>query len=274
MSMENNVKDYVGENDNILKEWLEQFINDGYEEKSFCEDGIMFKGEFSKDGKNSVREPSGEENSLWHSVSPRILFLTKDQNAQDGQAWDLRTETYRRPNSNPCDFLIDPCRFKDLLVYTVYGLSKTTRESSPGFDSFSNKEALEYVDKAPFARINCKKKAGESSCSMEELEEHMGKYKDFLKEQIDNLDADILVCCCHNNGKNPFIEFLNNNGYEFVDQRIEKCSVWYDKENNKIAIDSYHLSYCGQTEEWMYEDVVKSYHLFLKNKDVDFPPKR
>lgn len=89
------MKNFVAENDCILEEWRNAYVNNNQSEypdctnlhEYFTPDGIMFKGDFLPDRRNysdgkSVfrwkRNCSGEENTLWTRAPLRVLFLTKD----------------------------------------------------------------------------------------------------------------------------------------------------------------------------------------------------
>ena len=96
---------YVEENERILKEWCKKFVEDkkqdkeyrGYDiEKYFAKDGIMNIGDkFTMDKNGTIwREASGEENTKWNECPMRILFLTKDENTDGNEAWDVREETF------------------------------------------------------------------------------------------------------------------------------------------------------------------------------------
>ncbi|MBQ6068973.1 MAG: hypothetical protein IJK84_05670 [Bacteroidales bacterium] len=84
------MKGYVAENKRILEEWRKSLM---IEDNSFALDGIMNKGVFYIDEYEAVRrKESGIENTLWNECPLRVLFLTKDENAEI--AWDIRTETF------------------------------------------------------------------------------------------------------------------------------------------------------------------------------------
>ena len=83
-----------------------------------------------------------------------------------------------------------------------------------------------------------------------------------LEKQIKKLDADIFVCCGYSKAiegsGNLILNFLNTIGYNFRADKIESW-IYYDEENNKIAINSYHLSYPG----FDYEGMINAYFEFL-----------
>ena len=279
------VKDYVGENERILDEWREDYVRKNQHLYPKCEnlgdyfapDGIMFKGKIEplyRDTEKKLfwrwaRKSSGEENQLWANAPLRILYLTKDQNTDGCVAWDVRSETFLYPDAQLS--LEDMCLYSQNtfyrnLVYSLYGILATTPEQKMEY-SFTNQEALRCVDDNIFARINCKKEVGEARCSNNLLDTSIQKDSKFLKEQITNLDADIFVCCGYsetvNKTGNLMLNFLNTIGYNF-EKEVEEW-IYYDKNKNKIAINSYHFSYLS----FNYDGMINAYSEFLK-KHPDF----
>jgi hypothetical protein len=267
------MKDYVAENERILNEWRNHLNQYEY----FAPDGIMYKGEFRgtyKYYENSnykfrwMHIPSGRENILWTNAPLRVLFLTKDQNTSGDTAWDVRSETYWAADENvtPKERGIDKSFFNSNLVYILYGILNSTADKQVGYKDAA-KEALSFVDEQIFARINCKKEVGGGKCENYDLQKAIDRDLKLLKEQILNLDADIFVCCGYSESIEPtgshILNFLNEIGYNFEQDSKEETGEWiyYDKKNNKVAINSYHLSYSG----FDYNGLITAYSKFLKN---------
>ena len=274
-----NIKNYVLENEKILKEWK---TKKNYREEQFARDGIMFKGEFYFDGQNWRRQ-NGNENQMWSEAPLRILYITKDQNVgkeEDGRlgdAWDVRGETYHYPDREIMpeqNVLFRKYAFHRNLVYTLYGLLENKPEKDMiEYNNIIDSEALKVSDDNPFARINVKKLAGSSSISNNVLRGYLEQDRDIILRQIDSLDADIMVCCGYSesldkNGSsgNLLLDFLIENGYEF--KCIEPNWVYYDKKKNKIAINTWHLS-ARLSSEFYYSEMIGAYRKFLK-KYPDF----
>lgn len=212
---------------------------------------------------------NGKENELWSKAPLRILYLTKDQNTGDDVAWDVRSESFRYADEKyrPTGMWLDTkTTFFRNLVYSLYGIGNTTAEKIA--IDFTNEKALEYADKHIFARINCKKEVGGATCSNDILRKAIESDNKYLKQQIDNLDADILVCCGYSQSIEKtgslILNFLNDNGYNFVPV-VDEWIYYYEKEN-KIAINSWHLS---DFRRFDYSEMVLKYHEFLK-KHPDF----
>lgn len=252
------MKDYVAKNEEILKRWEEEMKKNG--EFNFAPDGIMYRGEFERYEKGSERFESekGIENKEWAKSSPRILFLTKDQNTRGDGAWDVRGETGRTFEES----LKIRSSFHRSLMYQLYGIVNTTPKRKAGSPE-NERTLIDLYDSYIHARINAKKEGGMASIKNPALVKYMNQYKDLLVEQIKNLDADIFICCGYSDyvekTGNVILNFLNDNLYSF-----EKVNNWisYDKTKNKIAINTWHLS-ARYSYKDIYEEMTQAYYDFL-----------
>ena len=288
------MKDYVAENERILNEWCEKFVEEkkhdeayrGYEIKRyFARDGIMNTGEkFRIDNNGTVwRETSGLENINWNECPLRVLFLTKDENTDGNEAWDLREETFyaKRYGLPPHNKAISGSFFYQNEACLLYGLLNThpTENGLIKYNAFSWEDVLKLSNQKIFARINCKKEVGYSTISNIDLENAINKYKEYLEAQILNLDADVLVCCGSQSGKNVILDTvlkIYKDEFVYVDCVEDKgTGMHYNAKRNILAIDAYHLAYIynGHLEARYYE-TVGMYYEFLKylkrTKNIDF----
>lgn len=267
------MKDYVAENERILNKWRNQLNQYEY----FAPDGIMYKGEFRGAYKyyekgeykfRWMRIPSGRENILWTNAPLRVLFLTKDQNTSGDTAWDVRSETYWAADENvtPEERGIDKSRFNSNLVYILYGILNTTADKQVGYKDAA-KEALSFVDEQIFARINCKKEVGGGKCENYDLQKAIDRDLKLLKEQILNLDADIIICCGYSenieDSGNLLLNFLKQACYYNLKKQDDDSWIYYDDKQNKIAINNWHLSARINSENW-YDQLIDAYYRFLK----------
>ena len=177
------MKDYVAENERILGVWRKN--NEKFHETKFADDGIMYRGKIEQIENGTERYSNKElENRIWNDAPLRILFLTKDQNAGSDEAceaWDVRGETGNLSYT-----------FFRNLMYQLYGLVHAKPEFLVDYNDFTNAQAIELYNTFPIARINAKKEAGTSSIMNQTLRDYIERDKDLLKEQILNLDADII----------------------------------------------------------------------------------
>ena len=266
-------KDYMSKNQEIIKKWQKEYETRGGDSTKFCWDGIMFRGKLRKaDNSNYWIHDESEdhrENQLWSEVKPRILFLTKDQNLGNEEAWDVRQESYLHPNSKPEEYwLRKDCPLFKMIVYSLYGLANTTPEKTICWNDIKDADALQFEENYPFARINCKKEGGTNCCPNPLLHKAIEEYSNYLEEQINNLHADIFVCFGSSEGgyevdkQNLSLDFLNHHGYNF--KYIGKDNIYYDEVKNKVAIDSYHPNYRGIKDKEKYNEIVQTYYQFLQ----------
>ena len=273
------MKDYVTINNNILDEWCKSLaLNSRLEKDKFAYDGIMFKGAIIPDHRNVngvelfrwIRKSNGKENELWATSPLRILYLTKDQNTGGDKAWDVRSESFRYIDEQyePLEMCLDTSNiFFRNLVYSLYGIVNTQPGCPAGYE-FTNKQALELADRQIFFCFNCKKEVGVNKCDNHILEQAIyNEYNYcFLKQQVLNLEADLFICCGYSKSiektGNHMLNFLNTIGYNF--KPVIEDWIFYDDEQNKAAINSYHLSYPG----FNYNGMMAAYSKFLQKRSM------
>ena len=246
------MKDYVAENERILEKWRKR--NEERGGTNFADDGIMYRGIIEEYDNGSERLSDKEkENKMWNKAPLRILFLTKDQNAGGEGAWDVRSETGS----------LSYAFFRNLM-YQLYGLVNTKPGYKEGY-TFTKEEAMELYKSYPIARINVKKEAGFNSVSNNTLRYYIERDKEFLKKQILNLDADIIVCCGYSesieDSGNLLLNFLKTECYCNLKQQNDW--IYYDEQQNKIAINNWHLSARKNSEKW-YDELIDAYYQFVK----------
>ncbi len=255
------MKDFVAENERILEKWKKR--NEEIGETKFADDGIMYRGIIKEFDYGSERFSDKEkENKIWNEAALRILFLTKDQNARGSAAWDVRGETGD----------LSYAFFRNLM-YQLYGLVNTKPGHKADF-KFTNEQAIELYKTFPIARINAKKEAGASSISNHTLRYYLERDKDLLKEQIVNLDADIIVCCGYSEiieeSGNLLLNFLRSECHYNLIKQEDGDWIYYDnnEKSPKVAINNWHLSARISSVEW-YNQLTDAYHSFLE-KHPDF----
>lgn len=262
--------DFVGKNQRILDKWKANFPSE--RQSKFANDGIMNKGKPYYGGNSEVLKKSGNENELWNITPLRVLFLTKDENLYDDNisVWDVRTETFHLRGTDSEQFIISNSTFYRNEANILYGILHTRADNMVGFHEFSQKDALKFSDEVVFARINCKKEGGGGTISDDELQKAIDQYFEFLKEQIFELDADLIICCGHQHENNVILNTLYKiypNEFKYIDfGKYKGSGLHYNKKRNKLAIDAYHLSYITGGEELRYYEVVGAYYEFLKKE--------
>lgn len=266
------MKDYQGKNNAILEKFKER-AEEHKDTAPFVKDGILYRGEFAlipndEDPKRYWERQPGNENEIWEKSPLRILLITKDFNpGQDepGATEDIRIETGRENNVGTKDNpLTTSYQFFIRMMRHVYGFTRCLDGEYPPFEELDDDVCRKTYENCAIARINCKKQAGGSSLKRSILRKYVHDYADLLKKQIDNLDADIIVCY-----SSDIFHALSD--YKVLnvkhDPDNDPC-VYYDEVNNKIIVNSYHPSYRGITAINHYTNVIYEY------AQINFKPTR
>jgi len=252
---------YQNELDALFSEWKDKSLQDGL--KSFCADGLMNKGlikvVYSKNEKYWIRQ-RGNENELWNNAPKRIMFLNKDlpNESEDGQ--DIREWIFRQHETD-----ITHHHYKNISLW-LYGLLNVDSNNTPPKFNIVNDKLLysKFMDDTPIAYVNCKKESGKTSISNKKLIEHINLYQTFIIKEINILNPDIIVC---GGGSGVIKDFLIKNVYK----ESLKINNWfyYNLEQDKLIIDSFHPSYFGLSQEEIYNRMMENYCDFL-NKFPNF----
>jgi hypothetical protein len=236
----------------LFQSWKQQYEQNGF--TGFCEDGLLYRGEnWEKevDGKCYYGKSCGNEEIMWLDAPKRIVFLLKDTN--------------KNPNCDIREFCPGATgkiglHYKNL-AYWVFGLlAFDETKDAPDFNTLDFwEEVYPVFDKKPFAIVNCKKESGGASIPNEVLLKHINDYAPFIKEQIFILDPDIIVC---GGGMNCIKDFVTEKIYP--DSVKINNWIYYDKENNKVVINSFHPNYHYMSTSAKYSEMMSAYKEFLE----------
>ena len=221
-------------------------------------DGILFRGTIEcGEGDYSSDRDTGNTAEIWEKSPRRYLYITKELTmGQEG--WDdIRNEDGLNKNSDDITG-----RFYQNYMYHLYGMESAISEGHfVTWEELSHEYSREFFqNKAALARINCGKDYGDTSTSNKRLKELVEKNGDLLKEQIQLLDADIIVCC----GSDDIILKLVYDTYPDADWKYYRGGIHYSDKIKKIIVHSYHMSYYGIGPKDFYEDTIKPFADFIK----------
>ena len=245
-----------------LNELFEKWENQSKENEhtQFCRDGLMYKGDVS-DEINNLKSP-GNEDELWHNAHKRVLFLFKDLNNKGcSVTHDIREWNCHSKGENLTS------QFDKHIAYWLYGLLNVDENGvAPEFDTLTVEQITDFFDQTPFARINCKKEAGVETVKPKELQKHIELYKDFINNQIEILNPDIIVC----GGTRKSFFYGSGNIYEPFQYISDNGWIYYNEPLKKLIIASYHparKSYRDVYTTMMaaYKEFIDKYPDFLKN---------
>lgn len=220
----------------LFEKWKAKSIENG-EEKAFCEDGLMYK--YGHD-KNYVDE-------LWDKSKKRILFLLKDpiEDSGDSRLWLNEPENQQ----------LRPIIMKKL-AYILYGLSTVKDGKVTDFWDITHEQLVKSFNEIPFAYVESKKQEGTTVIKDKELDKYINRYKEYLTEEINILNPDIVICF-----GGPQHHFAVNDLYK--DAEVIDKHIRLHKQTNTLIIYSYHPSYFRISPENFYNDIMCQYGKFL-----------
>jgi len=253
--------------DDLFDKWENQ-LPEEHKEK-FCRDGLM-------------RRPSGEDvNAMWANATRRVAFLLKDKS--DDSCDDIRNWLVNdNDNGKYCRELkggkIGRTGFLPNIARMLYGLlnvSSIKDNNSLGFDDVKSKiqDVRETWNNSPVALIETKKNAGGKTVSNTVMQNALNRDNNLLKEELDILKANILVCCDAKDSQFDFVTknyFANQEHSEVFNNDIKGCIYYYP--NKKVAvIKSYHPTRSkGKRDKMVYERVVCTLIKLLKEYSEPF----
>jgi hypothetical protein len=225
----------------LFEKWKAKSIENG-EEKAFCEDGLMYK--YGHD-KNYVDE-------LWDKSKKRILFLLKDpiEDSGDSRLWLNEPENQQ----------LRPIIMKKL-AYILYGLSTVKDGKVTDFWDITHEQLVKSFNEIPFAYVESKKQEGTTVIKDKELDKYINRYKEYLTEEINILNPDIVICF-----GGPQHHFAVNDLYK--DAEVIDKHIRLHKQTNTLIIYSYHPR-ARKSYESFYSEIMHEYGKFL-NKYPDF----
>ena len=248
------MKNYNKELDDLFDKWeLESEFNG---DTKFTRDGLMLKGEIlHKENKNDIRI-SGNENEQWHYAKKKILFLMKDINDTEGGN-DVRTWIGRKKFSS----FITHMFFKNISLW-LFGINSfnESKEFLPFKKAYNPEIYTKAFDSLPFSLVEIKKESGGGTVSNGALWDyvHKGKNGFNLKEQIEILNPNLLVC---GGGSGTIFNIVQQIVYP--DLKFEKINNWvyYSKKDEIVLIDSYHPT--RNSYEGTYNGMMEAYKEYL-----------
>lgn len=242
----------------LFARWMQSLTEE--QQALFCKDGLIKNTE-------DVEEK-------WDKAERRVLFLLKDKNTPDGD--DLRNWM----NSEQCRNLtggdIGRTGFLPNIAKMLYGLLKNEKEVRIGYQGLENLEEVKTVwNSEAFAMVESKKLAGYSSVSSSDVTAAMERDEAFLKEEIDILRPNIIVCCDAEDSQFNFItaryfkdKKVEKIEYDYPDvKKMKKCCLWYYPEDGVAVIKSYHPTRLCKDDWMIYERVISPFHQLLKQID-------
>lgn len=253
--------------DSLFDKWEKMFSE--HQRNLFCRDGLLFKN----------GEPMTAIDEKWEKAKRRIVFIVKDKNTPDSD--DIRRWLIEGKHAENCRNLsggiVGKTGFLPNIARIFYGLMVTQKENRIGFAEVQESkmgEVRHIWNTEPFALIEAKKMAGQSSVSAKEIIQALNRDKELLTEELKILQPNIIVCCDSKGSQFKFItqHYLKDEEpskiikieYAYPDTHMT-CCLWYYPVKGITVIKSYHPTNRGKAKWMIYERVISPFHELFKN---------
>ena len=194
-----------------IKSRHDQILNEFYKQYEHLETN---SNEFTWDG------PSNWD--IWEREQPKILFLVKE--ARQGAHPSVSEQKIENK------FVRNIARWK-FAIQKIY-IDKLVSLTFP-----SDTDLPEYNDDIAVVEVKKLNEENDSS-NNREIFDYAFKDKILLRQQIDLINPDIVICCSTFDCYDVIYDYSYDNEEELV--QIEKCGCW--KLNNRLVVDFYHPS--------------------------------
>lgn len=254
---------YNSQLENLFARWIERSEQndepreEGYGRVLFTKDGLMEKNDSQID-----------ISKAWLQSKRRVMFLLKDQPTKwgnDSRLWlkDIENEETGKRQSNENNRQLRS-RFIHNIANIFWGLWNSTSGNPCTVEQLnrSQEQVKQCFNTNPFAFVECKKQGGGPQLSDKTLRHYLNSYGDLLKEEIELLDPNIIVCT--NQHIYNFVQNMYGNEFE----RIEgHNSIRVDLKHKKVILCSYHPS-ARRDKDTIYWGAVKHFNAYLQS---DYP---
>ncbi len=250
--------DYNTQLENLFAHWIER--SEQHNEPREEGNGRII---FTKDGLMEKNDASINISEAWQQAKRRIMFLVKDQPSEwcdDSRLWlkDIEGEKLQDRQNKENNRALRS-RFLHNIANIFWGLWNVSPDKLCTSEELHNsfEQVKECFNTHPFAYVECKKQGGYKSISDHTLLHYLNTYGDLLKEEIELLDPNIIVCT------NPNIyNFVQNKyGNEF-EQIKGHNSIRIDLKHKKIILCSYHPSAWNVN---VYEGVMAHFRAYMQS---------
>lgn len=240
----------------------------------FCRDGLLLKAP-------SLKIDVG---SLWSKAKRRVAFVLEENQSGEKDEFgniiagghDIRKWLYKPEVQSLRKTFLQ--RIAELLEALLYLTDDNSRKGTYSFQNVHDNMELKkkVFNTEPFAFIEAKKLVGTpDSYNSDILEYYMKRDMDYLKEELEILKPNIIVCCGSDDVQFNFItehyfpkiDDSNKMEYEHPGRYFkQKCCRWVYPEQKAIILKSYHPSVRRRVEaSAIFERVISPFHGFLKN---------
>ena len=255
-----------------------------YDSAFFVSDGLVYK--YNK--KWAIEKESDSVvgsvadifiDELWKFSSLRIAFLLKDTPDHwndDIRQWLLLDTNDGEHTRTLFGGKVSKTGFLPNIARILFGLAGIKELKYADFDDFKrkyNERIIETWNTLPFAVVETKKIAGTPSVSIGEIKKYLRTDGYLLKEELDILQPNIIICtCAEPQFKFVTEEYLGSEEiseedkilYRYPQAESVECCLWYYRKKGVVVIKSYHPTYRGKIPWTIFERVISPMRALLK----------
>lgn len=253
-----------------------------YSENVFVSDGLVYKNapwKMEKEEDIAGSKADIDVEKRWKDLPMRVAFLLKDtpdSGNDDVRQWMILETTESEQSRNLAGGRVGRTGFLPNMARILYSLHNIKQLEYDDFEDFKSKYKNQIVDawnELPFAFVETKKVAGNKSVKVKEIEAFLSTDGYLLKEELDILQPNVIICTCAD-PQFKFIteEYLANEDineedkimYRYPDAEFVECCLWYYRKKGVIVIKSYHPTYRGKIPWTIFERVISPMRALLK----------
>ena len=243
----------------LFERWKIASLNNGEKTNEFgvifTTDGLVYKNDMSID----VEEQ-------WNSSKKKVLFILKDQPtkyADDVRFW-LR-DVEGKDNTTRQNNRVLKTRFIHNIANIFYGLQNVNRLQPFPLEQVKFDDIKDCFNTVPFAIIESKKQGGGTNITNSVLRTYLDRYASFLKEEIEILKPNMIVCTSEIIYKQIINLFSSHEIKEFEGHNRVKL---VKKEYPVLLFCSYHPS-AHKSYGDIYNGVMNHYRAFVQSDDYN-----
>ena len=268
----------------LFKNWKEARH---YDESVFVSDGLVYKKapwkmEKEEDIAGTIADT--DINKLWNESPLRVAFLLKDtpNNWNDDiRQWMILDTKESAQSRNLSGGRVGRTGFLPNIARILFGIHNIKSLEYKDFVDFK-KGYKDMIVKSwnslPFAFVETKKIAGKPYVSAKEIQEFLKKDEEFLIQELDYIQPNIIICTCDPQFDFITTKYLANEtikendkiAYKYPIAPYFECCLWYYHEKNIVVLKSYHPTNRGKIQWTIFERVINPLRKLLEENPQFF----
>ena len=203
--------------DELFKEWKDSYNDHPEQLELFATDGLVYKYKKKWEFKKEAPTLAGSDVDIfvedeWNKSPLKVVFLLKDKSDESGgdvRQWFLYGNEDGECSRNLSGRNVGKTGFLPNMARMLYGIKKIKELEYKNFDEFKKKYKKEIIKEwntLPFAFVETKKIAGKPQVSDKEIQSYLDNDGEFLKEELDYLQPNVIICTC-----DPQFDFITRN---------------------------------------------------------------